>query len=68
MIDEMKIAELAAASFEADQAYRAMGALNANRPYDEARQLAIDYAIAAARAAEAKRALDSAVDGGSEHG
>lgn len=63
MMDEAKIADLAAASFEADQAYRAMGALNANRPHDEARQLAIDYALAAVRAAEAKRALQFALDG-----
>ena len=31
-IDETKITELAARCFEADQAYRAMGQLNANLP------------------------------------
>lgn len=63
MIDEAKITELATASFEAHQTYLALGMMNADRPYAEARQLAIDYALAQAKATEARHLLDAAIAG-----
>lgn len=59
---QKKIAELAAKAHDAAERYRMLGMMStAGKTPDELRQQSVEYALAAAEAADARRALDETI-------